>query len=81
VDNIKIDLRKIEWDDMDWIDLVQDRDQCRALVKTAMNHRDPYNFGKFLSSYTTSGFLRRAQLHEVSLALTVCMPFLSLICV
>jgi hypothetical protein len=27
VDNIKIDLREIEWDDMDWIDLTQDRDQ------------------------------------------------------
>jgi hypothetical protein len=27
VDNIKMDLREIEWDGMDWIDLVQDRDQ------------------------------------------------------
>jgi hypothetical protein len=27
VDNIKIDLREIEWDGMDWIDLAQDRDQ------------------------------------------------------
>jgi hypothetical protein len=26
VDNIKIDLREIEWDGMDWIDLAQDRD-------------------------------------------------------
>jgi hypothetical protein len=25
VDNIKIDLREIEWRDMDWIDLAQDR--------------------------------------------------------
>jgi hypothetical protein len=25
--NIKIDLREIEWGGMDWIDLVQDRDQ------------------------------------------------------
>jgi hypothetical protein len=24
VDNIKMDLRKIEWDSMDWIDLAQD---------------------------------------------------------
>jgi hypothetical protein len=27
VDNIKMDLREIEWDGMDWIDLAQDRDQ------------------------------------------------------
>jgi hypothetical protein len=26
VDNIKMDLREIGWDDMDWIDLAQDRD-------------------------------------------------------
>jgi hypothetical protein len=32
VDNIKMDLREIEWYGMDWIDLVQDRDQWRALV-------------------------------------------------
>jgi hypothetical protein len=37
VDNIKIDLRKIGWDGVDWIDLAQDRDQCRALVNTVMN--------------------------------------------
>jgi hypothetical protein len=27
LDNIKIDLREIGWDGMDWIDLAQDRDQ------------------------------------------------------
>jgi hypothetical protein len=27
VDNIKIDLREIGWDGMDWIDLAQDRDR------------------------------------------------------
>jgi hypothetical protein len=31
--NIKIYLRIIGWDGMDWIDLAQDRDQWRALVK------------------------------------------------
>jgi hypothetical protein len=29
------------WDGMDWIDLVQERDQWRALVNTAMNLRVP----------------------------------------
>jgi hypothetical protein len=32
LDNNKMDLRGIERDGMDWIDLVQDRDQWRALV-------------------------------------------------
>jgi hypothetical protein len=32
-----MDLRDIEWDDMDWIELAHDRDQWRALVNTAMN--------------------------------------------
>jgi hypothetical protein len=36
-DNIKIDLREIGWDGMDWIDLAQDRDQWRALENTVMN--------------------------------------------
>jgi hypothetical protein len=37
VDNVKVDLREIGWGGMDWIDLDQDRDQWRALVKTVMN--------------------------------------------
>jgi hypothetical protein len=37
VDNIKMNLREIGWDGMDWIDLAQDRDQLRALVITVMN--------------------------------------------
>jgi hypothetical protein len=39
--NIKIDLREIEWDGMDWIDLAQDRDQWRAVVNMVMNLRVP----------------------------------------
>jgi hypothetical protein len=41
VDTIKIDLREIRWDVMDWIDLAQDRDRWRALVNTVMNLRVP----------------------------------------
>jgi hypothetical protein len=39
VDNIKIDLREIIWDGMDFIDLAQDKGQWRALVNTVMNLR------------------------------------------
>jgi hypothetical protein len=38
---IKMDLREIGWDGVDWIELAQDRDQWRALVNTVMNLRVP----------------------------------------
>jgi hypothetical protein len=41
VDNVKIDLRVIGWDGVDWIDLAPDRDKCGALVNTVMNLRVP----------------------------------------
>jgi hypothetical protein len=42
VDNIKMDLRdRMGWYGMDWIDLAQDRDQWRALVKMVMNLQVP----------------------------------------
>jgi hypothetical protein len=52
---------------MDWFDLAQDRDQWEAPVKTVMNFGGSIKHGKFLSSSTIGGFLKRAQLHEVSL--------------
>jgi hypothetical protein len=36
-----MDLREIGWDGVDWIDLAQDRDQWRALVKKVMYFRVP----------------------------------------
>jgi hypothetical protein len=48
---------------MDWINLAQNRDQCRAFVNTVMNLRVLWNVWKFLSSWATGGFSRRAQLH------------------
>jgi hypothetical protein len=40
-DNIKMDLKEIEWDGVDWIHLAQDRDQWRAYVYAMMNLRVP----------------------------------------
>jgi hypothetical protein len=39
-DNIKMDLRAMEWG-MDWIELAQDRDRWRALLNAIMNLRVP----------------------------------------
>jgi hypothetical protein len=41
VDYIKMDLREIGWDGVDWIDLAQNWDQWRALVNTVMSLRVP----------------------------------------
>jgi hypothetical protein len=66
VDNIKMDFKEIGYGGMNWTDLTQNRDQWRALVNMVINLRVTYNVGNFLNSYTTGGFSRRAQLHEVS---------------
>jgi hypothetical protein len=34
-----MDHREIGWDGVDWMDVVQDRDQWRTLVNTVMNVR------------------------------------------
>jgi hypothetical protein len=49
-DNIKMDVREIEWGGMDWIHLVQDRNQWKALVNTVIK----FGFHKMLgNSFST----------------------------
>jgi hypothetical protein len=44
LDNIKMDLREIKWDGVDWMDTVQDRDQWRALLIRTFSHLKMANF-------------------------------------
>jgi hypothetical protein len=39
--NIRLDLGEVEWGDVDWIGLAQDRNKSRALVNSVMNLRVP----------------------------------------
>jgi hypothetical protein len=36
-ENIRMDLREVGWEIVDWIHLAQDRDQWLAVVNTVMN--------------------------------------------
>jgi ribosome biogenesis protein Nip4 len=36
-DNIRMDLREIGWKSVDWMHLVQDRDQWKVVMYTVMN--------------------------------------------
>jgi hypothetical protein len=40
-DNIRMGLREIGWEDVDWIQLAQDRDQQQDLVNTVTNLQVP----------------------------------------
>jgi hypothetical protein len=38
---IRLDLRQIRWEGVDWMYLAQDRNQCRVLLNTKFNFRVP----------------------------------------
>jgi hypothetical protein len=41
VDNSRMDLGEVEWGDVDWIGLAQDRNRWRALVNSVLSLRVP----------------------------------------
>jgi hypothetical protein len=48
-DSIKKDLHEVGLEDMDWIDLAEDRDRCRAIVNAVMNFQTPQSGSNFLT--------------------------------
>jgi hypothetical protein len=65
-DNIKTNLREIEWGGMDGIDLARDGDHWWALLNTILNLQVCINVGKLLGNYKTGGFSRMGHDHRVS---------------
>jgi hypothetical protein len=37
--NINMDIHEVGWGGMDWLDLAQDRERCRAVVNAVLNRR------------------------------------------
>jgi hypothetical protein len=73
VDNIGMDLGWIlGWGDVDWTGLAQDRDKW---VESSCDFNDKplgsINAGKLLNGYTTGNISSTAQLHRVSLVVTL----------
>jgi hypothetical protein len=41
VDHIRMDLREVEWGDVDWIGLAKNRNRWRAVVNSVLNLQVP----------------------------------------
>jgi hypothetical protein len=49
-DNVRVNLREIDWEWVNWIHLAQVRNQWRAVLNMVMNLRVPSKAGNFLTS-------------------------------
>jgi hypothetical protein len=49
-DNIRMNLREVGWEGVDWMHLVHDRDKWKTLVNMVMNLWVPYKAMNFLAS-------------------------------
>jgi hypothetical protein len=65
-ENIRMDLREIGREGVDWIHLAQDRDQWWAVVNMVINIRVPQKVGSFLTRRVTVSLSRRTLLRGVS---------------
>jgi hypothetical protein len=61
-----MDFKEMGWISVDWIDVAQDRDNCRAVAFAVMNRGGSSVAGHCLSSWGTVSFSRRTLLHGVS---------------
>jgi hypothetical protein len=48
VDYIKMNVKKIGWESVDWIDGAGDRDTLQAVLDAVLNFRFPQKRGEFL---------------------------------
>jgi hypothetical protein len=60
-----MDLREIGWGGKDWIHLVEERDQWRAVVNMIVNLHTPQNVCKFFRNEATGSFPRSTTVHGV----------------
>jgi hypothetical protein len=65
-DNISVGLKAVSWEDLDWINLAQDRYRWQTLVNIVMNLWVPKSTGDLWTSRGTGGFSKKALLHRVS---------------
>jgi hypothetical protein len=61
--DIKMDLKEIRWEVVDWIHLGQGTVQCLALVNTVTNFQTIQTADNLLSSWATLSVSRRTLLH------------------
>jgi hypothetical protein len=48
-DSVKISLKEIRWEGVDWSDSAQDTERWRAVVKAVMKRQSPQNAGTLLT--------------------------------